>query len=535
MSEYLVLGPPGTGKTTWLKQQIINAVEKRGENAILALSFTKAAAVELAGRNLPIPPEHVSTLHACCYRAMGRPTIAETKLGEWNAQCPVSYRLSGGKVDIDEPLEYEAEDAGDDLLQRMNLLRERLIPFELWPPEVAAFSGVWQDWLNDNEYTDFTGMLEWAYRHTETAPDAPSVIMLDEAQDCSALQWALIRKWGRHCDDLICVGDDDQILYAWAGASVESMFNPQAKQIILKHSWRVPRAIHAAAVQWIGQAHTRLPKEYLARDAEGSIRHMRQATWKSPERLLDVIAEAESQRQTTMILGACSYMLNPTLAMLRGRGIPYHNPYRRKRGDWNPLAHGRGVTMAERLLAYLRPQEVIWGREARMWTWREVQQFATPLHADGALRRGAKKTLDAWPKETLDHEAELERLRTEIFEEQALGSIFDGDARWYKQHVLATKAKLLDYPLAILERRGIRGLQERPNVVIGTIHSVKGGEADQVVLFPDLSFAGWREWAAGGAARDGVLRQFYVGMTRARESLQVCAAVKDAPRVELGI
>lgn len=535
MPEYLVLGPPGTGKTTWLKDQVVNAVEKRGEDAILCLSFTKAAAVELAGRDLPIPPEHVSTIHACCYRAMGRPTIAETKLSEWNAQCPAAYRLSGGKVDVDEPLEYEAAGEGDDLLQRMNLLRERLTPFELWPQEVASFSGVWQDWLMDNEYTDFTGMLEWAYKYTEQAPDAPSVIMIDESQDSSKLQWTLIRKWGRRCDDLICVGDDDQILYAWAGASVESMFNPQAKQIILKHSWRVPRAVHAAAVKWIGQAHTRFAKEYLPRDAEGSVGRLEGATWKTPDRILDVIAEAESQGQTTMILGACSYMLNPTLSFLRSQGIPYHNPYRRKRGDWNPLRGSKGVTMVDRLLAYTRPQEEVYGREARMWTWREVQRFAGVLRAEGTLRRGAKKALEDWPKEELDHEADLEKLRTEIFEGDAFGPVFDGDTRWYRQNVLAAKAKLLDYPLAILERRGLNGLQETPGVVVGTIHSVKGGEASRVVLFPDLSFAGWREWAAGGAARDGVLRQFYVGMTRARESLQVCAAVKDAPRVELGI
>jgi superfamily I DNA/RNA helicase len=59
-------------------------------------------------------------------------------------------------------------------------------------------------------------------------------------------------------------------------------------------------------------------------------------------------------------------------------------------------------------------------------------------------------------------------------------------------------------------------------VVIGTIHSVKGGQADVVYLVPDLSGRGASEWAQPGARQDGVRRQMYVGMTRARRELAVC-------------
>jgi len=41
-----------------------------------------------------------------------------------------------------------------------------------------------------------------------------------------------------------------------------------------------------------------------------------------------------------------------------------------------------------------------------------------------------------------------------------------------------------------------------------------------VYLFPDLSFAGMNEWLGGGTA--AVRRLFYVGMTRARETLILC-------------
>jgi superfamily I DNA/RNA helicase len=65
-------------------------------------------------------------------------------------------------------------------------------------------------------------------------------------------------------------------------------------------------------------------------------------------------------------------------------------------------------------------------------------------------------------------------------------------------------------------------LLETPQVVVGTIHSVKGGQADVVYLFPDLSQAGAAHYAHGGASRDSVILQFYVGATRARERLYIC-------------
>jgi superfamily I DNA/RNA helicase len=78
------------------------------------------------------------------------------------------------------------------------------------------------------------------------------------------------------------------------------------------------------------------------------------------------------------------------------------------------------------------------------------------------------------------------------------------------------------FPAEIAARRSARALLETPQVVVGTIHSVKGGQADVVYLFPDLSQAADAQYAHGGAARDSVIRQFYVGATRAREVLYIC-------------
>jgi superfamily I DNA/RNA helicase len=59
-------------------------------------------------------------------------------------------------------------------------------------------------------------------------------------------------------------------------------------------------------------------------------------------------------------------------------------------------------------------------------------------------------------------------------------------------------------------------------VTVGTIHSVEGGEADVVFLFPDLSPAGDAAYQRSGPQRHSVIRLFYVGMTRALHTLYIC-------------
>ena len=74
-SEYRVVGPPGCGKTTWLGDQVQQAVESG--MSVLISSLTKAAATEIGGRNLRISFDALGTLHSHCYHALGKPEIAE--------------------------------------------------------------------------------------------------------------------------------------------------------------------------------------------------------------------------------------------------------------------------------------------------------------------------------------------------------------------------------------------------------------------------------------------------------------------------
>ena len=91
-----VIGPPGTGKTSYLARQVGLAV--RAGSVPTVVSLTKAAAAEAAGRGLPIPEGHVSTLHSQAYHALGgvkEIADAPKQLTRWNEANP-HLALSGG-------------------------------------------------------------------------------------------------------------------------------------------------------------------------------------------------------------------------------------------------------------------------------------------------------------------------------------------------------------------------------------------------------------------------------------------------------
>jgi superfamily I DNA/RNA helicase len=98
---------------------------------------------------------------------------------------------------------------------------------------------------------------------------------------------------------------------------------------------------------------------------------------------------------------------------------------------------------------------------------------------------------------------------------------------WWQERLLPARKKTAAFPAAVASRRGAASLTEPPKLYIGTIHSFKGAEADVVLLFPDLSPSGHREWCRRGEARDGVVRLIYVGLTRARETIILCEPAGD--------
>jgi superfamily I DNA/RNA helicase len=514
MTEYHVYGPPGTGKTTHVAREIGRAVAKHGDEGVMVLSFTKAAATEIASRDIPLQKKMFGTLHSLCYRALGAPEIAEVKAAEWNELNPEYAITKKGAQNIDDGLEQPSFSArGDELLATVQLNRARMTPEELWPLKVRRFYKAWNEWKDSEGYYDFTDLIEKSIQSCIYPPHQPKVIFVDEAQDLSKLQFTLVRQWAGHTDMCVMVGDDDQCIYTFAGADPRNLIAadlPDDHKIVLKKSYRLSRAIHARCAAWIEQCSERQPKEFEPTDRDGEIVTPRYGDWRTPEPLLDDMLERTTRGETCMVLASCGYMLPPMLALMRERGVLFHNPYRVTRGDWNPLRRSEG-SMASRIQFFLDCGE---DNLFPNWTAYQLNMWIDLIDGKRLLKRGSKKAIKElagnYPGKTLNQDDWMQ--------------YFDGDPfgfepitlKWLVANVRDSKRKAMDYPARVIQNNGVI---PQAKIVIGTIHSVKGGEADNVYLFPDISNQAYGEWRATGPRKDTVLRTFYVGMSRARSRL----------------
>ena len=516
-------------------------MDRFGPDGVLITSFSRAAAAELAGRDLPVSHDRIGTLHSHCWHALNGPQIAEANVAEWNKdnpELPITPAKKGKTNAEDSGDESETDQRGDELLQELNRHRGMMMPAAarfLWTDSLRDFEKRWTEYKLANGLTDFADLIENCLRDVPFAPRRPSVIFADEAQDLNKMQLTLVRKWGERANFFVVAGDDDQTIYAFTGATPEAMLDPEIPddhKIILKQSYRVPRQVHGFAEALIHKVTRRQAKEYFPRPVDGEVKRLRRDNYLLTE--LDILKTAVEHLecgQSVMFLASCAYMLQSLVAVLRKNGVPFHNPYRRNNGFWNPLRVGKRTSTAGRVLALLvgHPD---FGDGHRAWTNDDLALWAEVLRSKGVLRTGVKT---AKLKTGVGADAVSMKRLDELFDPEALESMvaaWEGTYRdllsWWRERLNTDIKKRAVFPALIAEKRGPQALAETPRAIVGTIHSVKGGEADVVYLFPDLSQAGAAQYASMGAARDAAIRQFYVGATRTREKLYLCSSVGKA-------
>jgi hypothetical protein len=540
MREFRVQGPPGCGKTTYLKTQVENAAGSYGANRVVVCSLTRSAASHVAAKVDGVPRENIGTVHAMAYRALPGVKIAEVegeKFNEWcgeQKQPTMKIGMLAGKksadVDgedlVDVPL--PGETTGDRLKSEMGKFRARMIRRDVWPESVRAFATLWERWKKEAGYLDFTDLLEIALRDVAECPQKPAALFGDESQDCSRLAFSLLRKWGERCLRFVHVGDTDQLLYHWAGVDIAAFFEgnlPDEQTRLLHKSYRVPRAVHAAAVRWIDATPGRKPVHYLPRDSDGAIRRLA-ATTDAPRLAIEDAKRKIGEGKTVLFLVSCSYMLTRIIGELRDAGIPYHNPYRIKRGDWNPLRIG-AASPASRLASFLKVNaDAVAPAAPSHWTNEDVRRWAEWLPTKDILMHGARSAIAAAAKERPSEAVEFLTLLN-YFEPAVLDDLIDGNLDWWSRNVAAKHREQLAYPFRVYRTNGYAALTTPPAVIVSNIHAAKGGESDIVYLFPDLSPQAYTDWMAAGEGREGIRRAFYVGMTRAREELVLCASATN--------
>ena len=161
---------------------------------------------------------------------------------------------------------------------------------------------------------------------------------------------------------------------------------------VLSQSFRVPRAVHAYTEKWVSQIRHREPKEYKPRNFEGEVRLLEDGSYKNPDAIIRDAEKYIEQGKTVMFLASCSYMLTGIIERLKKQGILFHNPYRLKQGQWNPIRLNAGegkISTVQRLLAYLAGCPEI-APEPRLWTLDEFKQWVAIVNSKGNPGTGKK-------------------------------------------------------------------------------------------------------------------------------------------------
>jgi len=498
--ETRIYGPPGTGKTSKLANEIVPMLsEKYGAEKIMLTSFTKAAAKELGTRIQGAPI--IGTLHSICYKALNHPSLTEEHLADWN-QHYAGYSFNGDSS------------TGRNCSSEYQIYRNKMIPRDNWRFEIKRFAEAWEGWKIKNWLYDFIDLIEEA-SGLLNPPGSPAVIIIDEAQDFTKLEMKTLRQWATQCSELWVVGDEDQALYSFSGASAENMLIPELppeQKIILGQSWRIPRAVHVVAERIIKRVTVREPKQYKPREVEGSVSEG-SGTFNAPDWVID---KALSMNGSSMIIVSCNYMLQPIIQELRNRGIPFANPWRKEEKSWNPLD-----TLGNEMLKMFLDT----GEDEDYWDTDQFLTWAEHLKVgeNGLIRKQGKAGIKQL-KQIKEEHPDMQGLHTcreyleDLLSPAAVTAALKRDISWFKENITKAKAKTLDFPLRVLQRNKKSALLKTPNLFVGTVHSFKGAETDNVFLYPDISFASTKE-AETKEGYENLCRLFYVGVTRAKENL----------------
>jgi DNA helicase-2/ATP-dependent DNA helicase PcrA len=280
----LILAGPGSGKTRVITHRIAYLVREKGVSPwrILAVTFTNKAAKEMRERlerlvGISESKEmHIGTFHAVCARVLRMEGDYLAPLGlnrsfvifDTDDQATL-IKQAIKELNLDEKQYRPATMQGmisraKNEMQNPDQMAEQAAKYI---EEVAArVYKQYQRLLRANNGVDFDDLLMITERLWRTEPEVLrryqqrwQYIHVDEFQDCNLPQYKLIRLLGHGLDEQhqgsgnVCVvGDDDQMIYTWRGASAENVVRfeqdfPQRKLILLEQNYRSTQNILDAA------------------------------------------------------------------------------------------------------------------------------------------------------------------------------------------------------------------------------------------------------------------------------------------------
>lgn len=587
----LVLAGAGSGKTTVLIARVERLIESgvRPWN-ILTITFTNKAADELKNRlvaklGTEAADVFASTFHSMCVRILRRDgekigipksfTIYDAddslrvvkkclkaiNLDEKQfAPRPIAGAISHAKESLEQPKELaaKAEKTGD--------FRQKI---------VARVYAEYQKELHEAGALDFDDLLCETVRLFRESPETLEYyqnrwryIMVDEYQDTNHVQYILVALLAQKYKNICVVGDDDQSIYKFRGATIENILSferqfPGAKVVRLEQNYRSTQNILSAANKVIEHNLERKGKTLWTANGDGSKITVRRCVDEDSEasfvadKVLDGVSVGKKYSDFAVLYRMHAQSNSIEHAFTRA-GIPYKiigglRFYERKEIK-DLLAYMSVITNPADNLRLVRiinePKRGIGDTTVaaaeRLSDATGLSLFEIFEHADeyaDLSRRSAvlmhfTDTIKSLAEEAESFDAEsffdslcektgyLDMLRAQGAEgEGRIENIGELKTNLMKYEEAAEQPELAGFLEEVALYTDLDRMEETDSVLMMTLHSAKGLE------FPSVFVVGMEEGVFPGMQAiydmnemEEERRLAYVGMTRAKRNLYLTAA-----------
>ncbi len=419
----------GCGKTTQLMEIISKHVTTGTPlHRIALVTYTKAAAevakqrvCERFGVDIKEAP-YFRTIHSMCFQRVGakrNEMMDNEKYLDFGKKAGYNFSAFVGSKDLDGVDWQHMKD--DEIVSFEQLYRNHInkaqwiLDNKIDNIDFIRYCKEYVKYKRTFGYRDFTDLLE-QYIEGDYFEDV-DVACIDEAQDCTPLQWRVLFKAFRNAKYIYVVGDEAQGIYGFNGGEPRILLNMKGIQHTMDKSWRVPSEINAFVKKHIFDDIREVSShELLSAHEGGEVKYIN---------TLDEIPSIDLKK---------SYLF-----LCRNRKFfP----------EWEYWCKQNCIPYSVRNKPLFSAEEKVQFRDGLTQNW-EPNRLAL------AQRYNAKHTF-----------------------------------------------------------------YENPIVRIDTIHGVKGDEADIVVLMSDVSRLTWKELEENPESEH---RVFYVGCTRARQTLYIVA------------
>ena len=344
----LLLAVPGSGKTTVLVTRLGYMLYCKGirPERILTVTYTIAATRDMKARFTSFFGDEYAdkltfrTINGLCavviqHYARQKSTDAFALLDD-ERQIKSVIRDLLARTGTAFPSDQQVSDARTHITYCKNMM---LSESEIHTHKVDGmdFPRVYfeyQDYLLRSKRMDYDDQMVFTYRIFRQYPDILAYfqhrwpyLCVDEAQDTSKIQHAILRLLASGSNNIFMVGDEDQSIYgfraAWPQALLEfEQVFPHAKVLMLETNYRSTRAIVEKADAFIRRNQSRRPKRMRTENQQGSAIHKVMLTDYSRQYSY-LLKVAENCEESTAILYRNNDSALPLIDLLEQKGIPY--------------------------------------------------------------------------------------------------------------------------------------------------------------------------------------------------------------------